>query len=353
MGATLSEAAPCVDRWWREGRLALLLDGLDEVRDPSVRTRVVERIAGADLGANRLLLSARPEAYSGAQIRDLGVYHLCPIESREDRIAFLEGWIKELSREPAAAEAAAVHDALSRRQGLARALESPLLLRMLAHIYVDDCQRDVSRLDAKVRNRAETYQSYLRDALPKYLDATGRRTNHAVDEVLATARCVAYLVQSGQATTRDAIAHALQRHRGMAPDKIREHLAELREVWGLLAFGPESDPEIAFTHLTFQEYLCADWLAGRGVSCARACMFRLGARRCCCWPESCRANAACWEVTSSRSRRAASSGACSGRAVPGNAPCAATWCWPPICWARDRTRWTCGSCAWAGGCGRG
>jgi hypothetical protein len=129
-----------VQGWLAEGRLAILLDGLDEVPQ-ACRTAVVEaieRFAATPHGRRcRVVLTSRIAGYREVrELRDeFGHYTIRPLTGPQDALPYVAGWLQALKSatpEATESEAKALLEEMEQRGGLRRVMGNPLLLRLAA-----------------------------------------------------------------------------------------------------------------------------------------------------------------------------------------------------------------------------
>jgi hypothetical protein len=239
--------------WLAEGRLIVLLDGLDEVGEQqrSGVLAAIERFAGTDAGRrSRIVLTSRIAGYASDSIRDAGHYTLQPFAGAADALPYIRGWLRalkpDLDAEPAAAE---TEQLLAHLQGLKQVSTNPLLLRLVIAVYVETGEPP--------RDRAALYERYLSDVAWKRALA---RESPCWDypAIQAALEAVAWRLQiEGECSVPDLLSTVEAEMPRTA--WCREPLDYLRECMGILAEYPDAQnrPCIAFRHLTFREYFVA------------------------------------------------------------------------------------------------
>ena len=270
------------------GKCIVMLDGLDEIADPSKRSRVIEVIASFApyYRGNRFILTSRPRGYEGeAQQRLSSLYTECPIRDfdDDDMAAFARSWYTAVTIDQQGDNPTARNTATAHAEDLLRAVRAdervkalarnPLLLSVLAMVH----QRGVGL----PQRRAELYDECT-DLLLGYWDQT--KGGEAARQ-LATAGA---LTRSEKRALLEPVAlwfhergeQGLEADKGELERKIAhqftetfsddEHKARSRaalllqvidERAGLLV---ERETGVyAFAHLTFQEYLAARAIADR------------------------------------------------------------------------------------------
>ena len=243
--------------WLEHGRLAILLDGLDEVRETH-RRDVAAQIAGfADhpkYQKCRIIVTSRIAGYQEIKSSKPGFGHftICPLTGAKNQRDYVAGWLAALepaNQQTARDRAYVLVDRMQGQQGLHRVVSNPLLLRLAVAVYMETGEPPT--------NRSELYQRYVRDVA---LERAERREKSCWDP--EHVECAL-----------EAVAWALQIHGQQEPRRLAE-LAKssmpragngsrpfdyLQQQMGLLADygGREGPSQIAFRHLSFQEYFVA------------------------------------------------------------------------------------------------
>lgn len=246
--------------WLEEGRLAILLDGLDEV--PQERrgdvARALESFAASTKGkACRIVISSRIGGY--LRIRELvgefGHYTMCPFADTEDALRYTAGWLQLLRRttdEEAKAEAQDLLAKMEGQTGLRRVRGNPLLLRLIVSIYVKSGQL--------AHNRAEVYRRYVDEVVWQREEAR-EHPRWSRETIEATVEALAWTLQiHGEQTESDLAQAVIEAVKGVADARHLIHY--LRERLGLLAVhGYERGELLTFRYLSFREYFVARRLA--------------------------------------------------------------------------------------------
>jgi len=246
--------------WLAEGRLAILLDGLDEV--PKARraavAEAIERFAAIPEGCRcRILVTSRIAGYrEGRRVGDnFGQYTIRPFAGPQDAQPYIVGWLralKSLTRKVADEEAKALLEAMEQQGGLRRVVSNPLLLRLAVAVYVETGELACSR--------AELYRRYVEEVAWKRAEAR-EQPRWSRRQIEAALEAVAWALQTQGEQTATVLATIVEKEVAGVADS-RELLDHLREWLGLLAvYGYEQGELFAFRHLTFQEYFVARRLA--------------------------------------------------------------------------------------------
>jgi len=270
-------AADFFERLLRGGQGGLImLDGLDEVVSVDERRVVrdgVERLLSSQYPGNRCLVTAREAGYRDAPFESDFVR--CDVQPMDERqIATLVGaWCEQIYPQPRDRQAAcenllrAIADLNAERAGRGQPplVANPLMATMV--VSVKYSRREMPR------ERARLYDACVDVVLGS--EYTGREDDAGARRGVITAGgepnkqrgWLSYLAfsmhQSGQAGAsldeagvRAVLAPAL-RERGEEP-LLEPFLAATRHRGGLLE---ERGDRFQFMHLTFQEYLAAQYLA--------------------------------------------------------------------------------------------
>ena len=264
------------------GRAAVLLDGLDEVADPSLRRRV-SRLVDAFTRAYaqcRYVVTSRIVGYTDASRLSEG-YATTTVRdfSLDDVGVFLAQWHRLVAigqrgpGEPAEALAARqtrqLLDAIEKNDRVRELAINPLMLTVIALVH-----RDRVKLPDR---RAELYQEAVDVLLGKWDEARGLPESTILDDRpfdLGDRRLVLQqlALTMHERALKEIDAEPLQailaQQFGGAVAEPRERdaavarfLQVIQERTGLLIARAEGT--YAFSHLTFQEYLAALAIAGR------------------------------------------------------------------------------------------
>jgi len=273
---------PMLDEALKRGGAVVMLDGLDEVKDPNLRHLVVERVVDFYTfhrrQGNKFVLTSRIVGYREVRPTAEGLAECTLVDFDDEEIElFVQRWAQAIEdaargKTPVAAQeaererkellAAVHHD-----PGVRRLAANPLLLTILALM-----KRQGVMLPER---RVELYQKYVETLLSTWNRARGlgRPPTRGLD-VVETVRILAPLalwmhqVAPGVGLVKQG---DLQRQlveiytgRGEVDSEVaaRRFLADVREHAGLLLErGPGT---YGFIHLTFEEYLAAVAVAQKG-----------------------------------------------------------------------------------------
>ncbi|SNX56329.1 PBS lyase HEAT-like repeat-containing protein [Streptomyces sp. TLI_55] len=267
-----AELTPLLLRRMREGRVLLLIDGLDEISDPGLRAkfcRKVEKIHLAFPDAP-VIVTSRIVGYREMKLRiTRGFEHVTVQElTPQDKDDFARRWCV-VTESPARRESAAqelISDIHSTDR-IERLTGSPMLLTTMALV-----KKKVGKLPSR---RADLYREAVDVLLHWRSDVDERMDPH---EALPQLQYLAYaMCASGdQQIRQDKVVETLERMRrefpAVRPVRQRsavEFLRRLERQTGILvesghvSHDGELIPVYEFRHLTFQEYLAGLALVAR------------------------------------------------------------------------------------------
>ncbi len=281
LGADLPLAAILTEAL-AKGAALILLDGLDEVKDLTLRNTVVERVTDFyslhRRKGNKFVLTSRIVGYRQVRPTAADLAECTLVDFDEGEIeTFITRWTTALekqasgetavARADAAREKAELLDAVQRNPGVHRLAANPLLLTILALM-----KRQGVTLPER---RVQLYDQYVSTLLSQWNRArslSGRGVGRDLDDV-QTLRLLAPLALWMHETNpgvglvkREDLRRKLEAMLTALHDPDPVHAAhtfldDVREHAALLLErGPE---EYGFIHLTFEEYLSAVALALR------------------------------------------------------------------------------------------
>jgi len=269
LSAQLSQdiARSLLGSWMAEGRLIVLLDGLDEVPETrrSTVAEAITRFARTDEGHRcRIVVTARTAGYRATRElgEPFGCYKIQPFTGPDDALPYAAGWLKaiaKLEEEEAQIRAQALLEKMEQQRGLRRVMGNPLLLRLVVALYHERGEL--------VQSRTELYRRYVDEVLEKREQIRGtedtRWNNRQIESALDA---IAWTLQTEGQKTIAELAKAVERQvEGI--DNGKALVGYLRERLGLLTtYDHEGQEVVAFRHLTFREYFVARrleqaWLA--------------------------------------------------------------------------------------------
>lgn len=266
------------------GNALILLDGLDEVHEPSERSRIVHHVKNFYLNhrhsSNQFVITSRIVGYREAPLEAVGTFHLTLLDFSKEQISqFVENWCMTYEIAQSGDTPKAARDAEGEKNKLLKAIfgnpgvekiaANPLLLTILALIH---------RQGTELPNRrAELYELYLTTLIKTWNRArslaglsVGSMDDKETVKILAP---LAYWMHahrpSGTARRaeleREIARHFTERRKLSLEDAEREasrFLDDVRQYSGLLAErGPDA---YGFAHLTFEEYLAARHIVFQG-----------------------------------------------------------------------------------------
>lgn len=248
-----------------KGKAMLLVDGLDEITDPTIRAafcRQIEKIAGRYASAP-IIATSRIVGYREMRFRLGKGFEHCTLAdlTPEDKDAFVRRWCEVVEKLPErrTAEAEKLISSIHSSDRIERLTGNPMLLTTMALV-----QRKVGKLPSRRHKLYEEAVGVLlnwRSDVDRPLDA---------DEALPQLQYVAYaMCQRGvQRLRRDELLELLEGVRRDYPhirpiqrQTPEEFLAQLERRTSLIVEVGEAKhdgrmvPVYEFRHLTFQEYL--------------------------------------------------------------------------------------------------
>ncbi|BCB83701.1 NACHT domain-containing protein [Phytohabitans suffuscus] len=233
------------------GRAVVIIDGLDEITDMSLRHQVVALVEGfaTMYPLVPVVITSRRVGYSHAPLRS-SLFRTCQmVPFDDDRV---EAYVaKSFVQDPSLAAA------FLRDSQLVEDLRAvPLLLSLLCAMYTTD--------QYLPRNRAQVYERCAVTMYERWDDMRGvavakkfRGARHAVRELAW------WLFQTDSAELpRRRVLASLTRHLGATPGDAQDLLDLLAgRVWVLVEVGAtEVEPIYGFVHRTFMEYFAAEHL---------------------------------------------------------------------------------------------
>jgi hypothetical protein len=264
-------------RLLQEGSAILLLDGLDEAPDRRDRERMARLFEEATQAYRdcRFVVTTRPQSYEGHSIlKDFTEARIEPLEA-EAIETFLARWCRGLfpdSAQNAKSHQAELSEALRARAEIRRMARNPVMLTALAVVHWNE-----RRLPEQ---RADLYDSILTWLARSREKRPGRES---AERCLTLLQEVALAMQNhpGGRQVRVSIgaaAETLAPEFSQSPERERfpRALAFLEQEQSDSGIVVSRRGELQFWHLTFQEYLAARAVAGRGDSAQHALLLNDG-----------------------------------------------------------------------------
>ena len=254
----------------RRGNFAILLDGLDEMPDQEVRVAVTNWIEQQSSGqaGNLLVLTSRPFGYRDNPVGGAIVVEVQAF-TEEQISSFIRQWYVAVSvrSHGASNESSRLAARLGADELLARLDETPSLFELTANPLLLTMIANVHQYrGALPGSRAELYEEICDVFLGKRHQARGVAVDMPSRQRQAVLRNLAYaMTRQGisEVTAKDAancVGPALARvSKRVEP---ADFLRSVEDSSGLLI---EKERGVyAFAHLTFQEYLTADFIRESG-----------------------------------------------------------------------------------------
>ncbi|MCP4663775.1 MAG: NACHT domain-containing protein, partial [bacterium] len=255
-----------LDREAQEGRLLLLLDGLDEIpREDRDEAERLLRDFAARWPRSPIVVTSRPIGYR-RPAHDFLELDLLPLD-RERQRKFLARWFGRRADEPDSGEGDRALRLLDAEAGLRELASNPLYLTLMALL--------IERGSSPDRHRSGLYDQVFQ----LLLDGGHRQPPTPMDCQDATRRVLRHLAHEMTRDNRDAEPREALEARLYQPevDRLREPLEriprwrrslrpfldDLAERTGIL--GPHDGPQAdwRFWHRTFREALAAEALEQR------------------------------------------------------------------------------------------
>jgi hypothetical protein len=255
----------------RRGRIALLLDGLDEVADATARKTMVdwlEKQASAHDG-NVILLTSRPFGYRDNPVSGATVVQVRPF-THDQTDSFIRRWYMATSARShggwndssrMAAEQGAVNllSSLHLSAALYELGSNPLLLTMIANVH--------HYRGALPGSRSELYSEMCEVFLGKRHQARGIEIDMPARQRQVVLQKLAYdmmLAKVRDMTAVDAAASIKEALARVASDVVPENF--LRSIEASAGLVIERERGLySFAHPTFQEFLAAHYVADNGL----------------------------------------------------------------------------------------
>jgi HEAT repeat protein len=280
----------------KAGTCLVLLDGLDEVIEPSLRAKIAGQInlfvRTHENTSNRFVITSRVAGYRSAPLGG-EMIHMHVRDMNDEQIhRFLHQWCYAVERfqtpdlsseaqaQKAEAEIAGITAAIHNNPGVRRLAANPLLLRTLALIH-----RTGARLPQR---RIELYRLTADTLIRDWELARGIPADALVSEAEAT-RLLSELADwmhrnkpAGIATEWEVRYRLAELKAGMAGKEaddpailqaVDDFLSKIRQHTGL--FVERAPQRYGFMHLTFEEYFAARWLVARPKQAAQRIRERL------------------------------------------------------------------------------
>lgn len=241
--------------WLAEGRLAILLDGFDEVpwKHRAAVANGIERFAVAPVGQRcRIVVTSRVVGYRTTRDlgHDFGLYTICPLKETKDLTSYIAGWLRVLQPrdDPSLEEQARILIQEFEQRGLDRVMGNPLLLRLALAVYTETGEL--------VRSRTTLYERYIAEVAWKRAKVR-EEPRWNIKQIQQTLETVAWALQFQEDQTMSALGRVVEQQVDSADD-ASGLIDYLCEQLGILAvYQYQHGAQVAFRHLTFREYFVA------------------------------------------------------------------------------------------------
>jgi formylglycine-generating enzyme required for sulfatase activity len=266
----------------RQGEALLLLDGLDEVKEPARRRLVIDRVVDFFClhrrQGNKFIITSRIVGYREVRPAAEGLVECTLVDFETAEIVeFIDRWTAAMeqaargetpvAKQEAVRERAELLAAVERNPGVRGLAANPLLLTILALM-----KRQGVTLPER---RVELYQKYVETLLKNWnlargLDRPASRDLDVVETIRVLAPLALWMHETSpgvglvkrEAMRRKLVEIYTNRGESNPEQAARQLLQDAREFASLLL--ERGAGEYGFIHLTFQEYLAAVAIAQRG-----------------------------------------------------------------------------------------
>ncbi|MBN1352843.1 HEAT repeat domain-containing protein [candidate division KSB1 bacterium] len=262
----------------KNGNALVMIDGLDEEVEPTMRVRVVRQIESFvnQYPGNRYIITSRIAGYSIAPLSsDFDHYVIEPFSENAIQ-TYLRNWYRNLYRDcdiEWEAEADALFKMITNQSQLLRLASNPLLLTIMVLIHYQGSRLTYRRVDLYwqiVDALAETW-NLVRNISGRSIDLWlgSRRLDHTlVERILSPIAFKVHECNPGGLIPRDILLQQIALYfsnfegkSGMESENLAADFLKLaQEQIGILT--ERGINQFAFTHLTLEEYLAARHLAG-------------------------------------------------------------------------------------------
>lgn len=255
----------------RHGKFAILLDGLDEIADDATRARLTEWLIhqSSAQNGNLFVLTSRPFGYKDNPIPNAMLVEVQPLAETQIS-AFVQQWYRAISIRSHAADndssrlaarvgAADLLGRLEQTPSLFELTANPLLLTMIVNVHY-------YRAGALPESRAELYDEICDVFLAKRDQVRNVRIDIPGPQKRTGLQVLAYdMMRHGitEVAAADATSWiSVPLTRMTKSTDPMSFLKQIEQASGLLI---EKERGIySFTHLTFQEYLAAEFIRDSG-----------------------------------------------------------------------------------------
>ena len=276
---SLPGMGPVFARAFEQGRVVLLLDGLDEVLEAKDRQRIATRVDAflrAIPRGNRVVLSSRIVGYGEAALSGEWPHFTMVDWNTEERRSFLRQFLaafeaRKRGEDPNDPTAHTRQQAGDLCTKLMKAIEdgpisiqrlagNPLLLTILTVVFAQEGLHLPQR-------RVELYARYVYILIEtwKRVRTAGLKVGPPAEESRIIEERLAYLAlhlqenYSSGTAPRAVLEYVLCKETGLSPNTACQFMDDVRKWSGLLV--ERGRDAFGFLHLTFQEYLAARALA--------------------------------------------------------------------------------------------
>jgi formylglycine-generating enzyme required for sulfatase activity/predicted MPP superfamily phosphohydrolase/energy-coupling factor transporter ATP-binding protein EcfA2 len=240
----------------KQKRAVLLLDGLDELL-PDYRDLVINAFADLVIkyGGNRLICTSRPHGIEGAVVKRLGDRHIKILSLNMDQVnLFINRWFVYLypgSSGIGGKNAQAMISEIKTHPAIEQLIDNPLMLTAICILYHDEKELP--------GQRAELYKKFIDNMLYRRFKDPGNV--HAFLSLLAIEMHTRKVRSVDKSFIQEILRKVYKQEEDETEKAYKKRIDRLFEdiepKCGLLKL---EGGQYAFWHLTFQEFLTAQYL---------------------------------------------------------------------------------------------
>ena len=263
--------AAFIQNAFAQGQCLLLCDGLDEIADLTARQRFLEALSAfaTHYPHNWCILTSRPHSVN--YVADFQKTEIQPF-SDEDLKQFIQHWYRSVSDPISAqAEVKALLAQIQERKNIRELARNPLLATIVAilyrskqmlpqrrvELYAQSCEVLLEKWDHNKDIRESGFIGQLDwQAKLKLLSPVAYWLHQKTERLAATEAEIEALLVEGLRDYSQKCSMNIEKPLGQV---ARQFIVAIRDRSGLLQ--GRGDGTLEFMHRTFQEYLCARYIA--------------------------------------------------------------------------------------------
>ncbi len=249
-----------LSRFISHGRALFLLDGLDELAEPS-RSEFIELIEEfrASTEPGKIVITSRPAAVSGKIEERLAAYrHEIEPLNREKIVALVGRWFQAVLGSSKRSSHEATEDimrSLEHSERLHSLAENPLMLSAVCILYMDE-----KRIP---ENRAVLFEAIVNNMINRRSFGKGQKINIMTFLMSMAFKMQTRCVRSFEISEALVLLNRILKQKKGSKYESLELFSETVLKTGLLILG--SMNEVSFVHLVFQEYLAARYMIENAI----------------------------------------------------------------------------------------